>query len=66
MPNQDNTNQALPDGATYLNSSTKKNSGLLNAAYQHQCRQALAEALEKYSLCPLFPGRAEEKSFHER
>ena len=50
MPNQDNTNLALPDGATYLNSPVQKNSGLFNTEYQHRRRQALAEALEQYPL----------------
>jgi len=69
MPNQDNTNLALPDGATYLNSPVQKISGLFNTKYQHRRRQALVEALEQYPLvyavrCVLyFPAEQRENHF---
>ena len=69
MPNQDNTNLALPDGATYLNSPGQKNSGQFNTEYQHRRHQALAEALEQYPLvyairCVLyFPAEQRENHF---
>lgn len=69
MPNPDNNNLASPDGATYLNSPVQKNSALFNTEYQHQCREALAEAHAQYPLvysirCVLyFPAEQRENHF---